>query len=71
MLVFGICTINTLVCATPLFVLALLKLVIPVSAFRIVMTRWIMAIGEIWISVNAWDFAIFSRTRWDIAAWKI
>jgi len=65
-LVFGICTINTLVCSTPLFVLALLKLIVPFSAFRTVMTRWIMAIGEVWISVNAWDFAIFNRTQWDI-----
>jgi len=44
--------------------LAVLKLLLPISKFRNVMTRWIMRIGEIWIDINARIFGSVNSTRW-------
>ena len=52
-LVFGALSINTLVWFLPLLVLAVLKLIVPVDAFRRQLTTWLMGIAENWISVNA------------------
>ena len=65
-LTFGACTISTIVCFIPLILLAILKLIIPLQAFRVLMTRWIMAIGELWIDGNASFFAVFNNTHWKI-----
>lgn len=64
--VFGICTISTIFWVIPLVFFAILKLLVPLHGFRTVMTRWIMAIGEIWISTNAAIFAFVNATRWDV-----
>ena len=63
---FSACTVNTVVWFAPLMVLALLKLLVPVAVFRNVMTRWIMAIGENWVSCNSWIFRRAGSTRWDV-----
>lgn len=47
-------------------VLALFKLVIPITAFRRLMTQWIMAIGENWVSCNAGIFGSVNATRWEV-----
>jgi 1-acyl-sn-glycerol-3-phosphate acyltransferase len=65
-LVFVSCSLNTFVWMTPLLTFAILKLIVPVPAFRTVMTRWIMAMGENWISVNAAIFALVNRTRYRV-----
>lgn len=64
--VFGICTVSTIFWVTPLVFLAILKLLVPINGFRTVMTRWIMAIGEIWISTNAAIFAFVNATKWEV-----
>ena len=51
-LVFGGLTINTIVIFVPMLLLALLKLLLPVAAIRRGITRWLMALGEVWVSVN-------------------
>ena len=51
-LIFSLLTLNTIVWVTPLLVLALFKLVLPVAGFRRGLTRVLMAIAENWISVN-------------------
>jgi 1-acyl-sn-glycerol-3-phosphate acyltransferase len=66
LLIFGCCTLNTIVWVTPLIVFAFLKLLMPVKPVRRVLTRWIMAVGENWISVNAFLFARINATKWDI-----
>ena len=51
--VFAGLTANTILWCTPLFVLALAKLLLPVRSFRRAITRSLMRIGESWVSVNA------------------
>lgn len=65
-LVFGACTVTTISLVLPLMVLAVLKLVIPVTGFRRLMTRWIMLIGEIWVSCVAAIFGAVNSTHWEV-----
>jgi 1-acyl-sn-glycerol-3-phosphate acyltransferase len=66
LLTFSACTVNTIVCVLPIVVLALFKLVLPVRAIRTMITRWLMQIGEAWVSVNAWLFSRVNTTTWDV-----
>ena len=66
LLVFSACTINTVFWFTPLFLLALVKLVIPVKAVRTLITRWLMFFGEGWVGINALIFALANSTTWDV-----
>ncbi len=65
-IVFGACTVSTIFWVMPLTAFAILKLVIPVPGFRRLMSRWIMAIGEIWVSINAAVFRLVNSTTWDV-----
>jgi 1-acyl-sn-glycerol-3-phosphate acyltransferase len=65
-LLFGGCTVNTVVIILPLMVLALFKLIIPIPTFRTLMSRWIMSLGECWIGINSRFFAFANKTRWDV-----
>jgi len=51
--VFAALTVNTVLWSTPLILLALLKLLLPVRRPRVAITRWLMSIGENWVSGNA------------------
>jgi 1-acyl-sn-glycerol-3-phosphate acyltransferase len=51
-LTFAGLTINTVIWFVPLFLLALLKLALPIAAVRRVLTRWLMSLAENWISGN-------------------
>ena len=51
-LVFAGFAVNTLFWFTPLLLLAIVKLLVPVPSLRAALTRVLMAIGENWISVN-------------------
>ena len=53
LIVFAALTINTILWCAPLFVLAIVKLLVPIRAFRRALTRSLMSIGESWVSVNA------------------
>lgn len=66
-LVLAATTINTLAWFTPLITFTLFKLLIPIAAFRNLMTRWIMAMGENWISTNALVFGLVNGTRYDVS----
>ena len=65
-LVFIVCSVNTFVWITPLLTFKLLQLLVPIAAFRTLMSRWVMAMGENWISVNARIFHLVNRTRYDV-----
>ncbi|MBT8103775.1 MAG: acyltransferase [Gammaproteobacteria bacterium] len=52
-LVFAGFTINTIFWFVPIFVLALIKFVVPIASFRREITRILMGMGENWISVNS------------------
>jgi 1-acyl-sn-glycerol-3-phosphate acyltransferase len=58
--------VNTIFWAMPLLILALLKLLLPITVVRRRLTRWIMAIGEFWVSCNAFNFRLGNSTQWDI-----
>jgi 1-acyl-sn-glycerol-3-phosphate acyltransferase len=51
-LTFAGLTINTVIWFVPLFLLALLKLALPIAAVRRVLTRWLMSLAENWSSGN-------------------
>lgn len=65
-MVLAIVSISTIFWFTPLLVLTLSKFLIPVDSFRRTMTRWIMGIGENWISCNAIIFAAVNSTKYDL-----
>lgn len=50
---FAALTVNTILWSVPLIVLALVKLLLPIRQARITITRWLMALGENWVSGNA------------------
>lgn len=53
MVAFVALTVNTVLWFTPLIVFAVVKLLMPVRSARVAITRWLMAIGENWVSGNA------------------
>ena len=63
-LVFAGFTVNTLFWFVPLLLFALLKLLVPIAAFRRAVTRVLMAIGENWISVNTMLLGTFASIDW-------
>ena len=63
-LVFAGFAVNTLFWFVPLLLLALLKLLVPITAFRTAVTRVLMAIGENWISVNTALLGTFASIDW-------
>lgn len=65
-IVFAGNTVNTIFWFIPIFLLALVKLVIPIKRVRNVITGWLMAMGEYWISINAWIFSLANETTWDV-----
>jgi len=65
-LVFGACTVSTIFWVTPLMVLAVFKLLIPIRGFRALMTRGIMKIGEYWVSCDAAIFGLVNSTQWEV-----
>ncbi len=64
-LLFTGLTVNTIVWFLPIFLLAVLKLVLPVPPLRRAITRWLMAIGENWISVNTFILQNAGNVEWD------
>ncbi|MGB5257104.1 MAG: 1-acyl-sn-glycerol-3-phosphate acyltransferase, partial [Woeseiaceae bacterium] len=52
-LVFSGFSINTIFWFIPIFLLAIIKLLLPVAPLRRAITRVLMALGENWITVNS------------------
>jgi 1-acyl-sn-glycerol-3-phosphate acyltransferase len=63
---FAAITLNTIVWFVPLISFALVKLLVPTKRFRRSMTRWIMAMGENWVTLNAWILSLGNSTQWDV-----
>jgi len=63
-IVFSALTVNTLFWFTPLFLLALVKLLVPVPAARREITRVLMWLGENWVAVNRLVLAGSGATHW-------
>lgn len=60
--------LNIAVHVTPLLLLALLKLVVPISGFRRAASRWLVLIAESWIGVNSALVRHLGRTRIHVEA---
>lgn len=58
--------VNTVVWFCPIMLLAMLKLLVPSKSFRRVMARWIMAMGENWVSWNAVILSLRHSDRLDV-----
>lgn len=64
MIVFAGFTINTVVWFTPLFLLSIVKLLIPIAIVRRFITNVLMRIGENWVSVNTYWLGLTSNIDW-------
>ena len=62
--VFSGFVVNTVLCFVPLLILAVLKLLIPVAGVRRSITRILMAIGDLWISINSAILATGASIDW-------
>ena len=58
--------VNVVLHVTPLFVLALLKVIAPIRPIRLGLSRALVLIAESWIAVNSAMFEWFTRTHWQV-----
>ena len=58
--------LNLVVHVLPLLALALVKALVPVTAFRRAVSAVLVAIAESWIAVNGLLVGVFTRTRIDV-----
>lgn len=65
-LVFAGITLNTVFWFVPIFLLAIVKLLLPIATVRASITRVLMAIGENWISVNTMLFTHAASIDWQV-----
>jgi 1-acyl-sn-glycerol-3-phosphate acyltransferase len=65
-LVFALVCTNTVVHATPLLALALLKALVPLRGVRAALSRALVALAEAWVTMNSRLLAAFTPTRWTI-----
>lgn len=63
-IVFAGFTLNTVFWFVPLLLLAMIKLLVPLTAFRRFLTRVLMVIGESWVSVNSAILAGLCSIDW-------
>jgi len=66
LLVFSVIVLNTLFWFVPIFVLAIVKLLLPVTAIRESIARILMTIGENWIWLNTTLFQTACSIDWRI-----
>lgn len=64
--IFSASTINTIILFIPIFLLAIVKLLLPVAAIRRAITRWLMFFGEAWVACNSFIFSLRNDTTWDV-----
>lgn len=65
-LVLLLVALNTLVHATPLLVVALVKALLPVAAARRALSRVLVGLAEGWVSMNSRLLDLFTPIRWRI-----
>ena len=58
--------LNTVVCCTPLFVIALIKVILPFKPVQNACRRVLTAIATSWIAVNNLNQRLFNGIRWDV-----
>jgi 1-acyl-sn-glycerol-3-phosphate acyltransferase len=65
-LVMLLLALNIVVHVTPLFLLTLFKVILPIRGIRLALSRGLVLIAESWIAVNSAMFDWFTRTRWQV-----
>ena len=65
-LVMLLLALNIVAHVTPLFVLTLFKVILPIRGIRLALSRALVLIAESWIAVNSAMFDWFTRTRWQL-----
>ncbi len=58
-------TVNTIFWFVPIFLLAIVKLLLPIAGPRRFVTRIIMKLGEYWISVNTANLTVGASIDWE------
>jgi 1-acyl-sn-glycerol-3-phosphate acyltransferase len=58
--------VNTIVCALLLYLVALVKLPIPIHSWRIVCSKVANAIGQGWVGFNTLGVKLTKNIRWDV-----
>jgi 1-acyl-sn-glycerol-3-phosphate acyltransferase len=66
-LLFLLYAINTIFWSMVLYVLALLKLAVPVTTWRKLCSRAMDGIGTIWIFFNNFNTSLFNEIHWDVS----
>ena len=59
-------TLNVVFWFIPIIIVGLAKLLVPASAWRDLMSRWLSALGENWISCNGLILALTQSIEWDV-----
>lgn len=62
---------NTILCTTPLFFMALLKWIIPIRAWRVLCSRVLNGLANIWISINNFNMRLTQRIHWDVSGLEV
>jgi 1-acyl-sn-glycerol-3-phosphate acyltransferase len=57
---------NVILCFIPIFLLGLVKLVLPVAGWRDALSARLMWFGEHWISINRFILALTQSIEWDV-----
>ncbi len=65
-LTLSVITISTCIWTVPIIGFAFVKFLLPFAASRRIMSRWIMVMGESWVSCNAFIFSAVNSTEWDV-----
>jgi 1-acyl-sn-glycerol-3-phosphate acyltransferase len=63
---FSACAVTTIFWFAPIFLLAILKLLLPIESVRGVLSRWIMLCGEYWVGGNAIIYGMKDPDRVDV-----
>jgi len=59
-------TLNVIVCFVPILLLAIAKLLVPLPAWRVLMSRGLVGCAELWITFNKGILGLTQSIRWDV-----
>ena len=66
MLTLSVITINTCIWSIPIILFSFVKILLPLAASRRILSRWIMMMGENWVSCTAFILSAVNRTEWAV-----
>jgi 1-acyl-sn-glycerol-3-phosphate acyltransferase len=65
-ILFMALAVNTVSCSLLLYVVALVKLLVPIHSWRIVCGRLANAIAQVWVGINSLGLKLAKNIRWDV-----